>query len=268
MNMDTTPNQQGRNMLRKILRALERLFGNELGKEQLISSKITRVVTSVTLKKFRKLAHDNEISDRLFESVIGQLEEDDVLLSPAIAPIIEIVDAPESEDERYFYIYFPIDFKERLDKYEATLNSQSQDESDGFQSTSPKRGAMPIQKTIKPVEIKKSPAKFKEGDQIKTLEILKGTGRIKVYVNGSYSQELGFSRGKNWGKMYELAENGSIDFDKAFLDYFNSNQKNPLYTKPQLAITKILKSEDKTIVPNIKIKLQTQKYITQQRNSA
>jgi hypothetical protein len=105
---------------------------------------------------------------------------------------------------------------------------------------------------------------------INQIEFLKkDTGRLKVYINQNHNIELDFGRKKLWGKMYELAENGRVDFNRDFLAYFNFNLKNPLYgNKYNFEKTIILKQEDSSIVPNIKIGLITQKKITQQRNKA
>ena len=68
--------------------------------------------------------------------------------------------------------------------------------------------------------------------------------------------------------MYELAKNQSVDFKKDFFDYFNSNKKNPLYSKKKFQITQILKMDGKTITPNIEIKIVTRKAVTQRLKSA
>jgi hypothetical protein len=105
--------------------------------------------------------------------------------------------------------------------------------------------------------------------KIRQIEILKNTGRIKVYINKDYGRELDFSRGKSWSKMYELAENGSTAFNKSFYDYFNPGSKNPLYGRHGFESTEILKVEDGLIVKNIeKIDLITPKKRTQKLNSA
>jgi hypothetical protein len=104
---------------------------------------------------------------------------------------------------------------------------------------------------------------------IKQIEILDHSGRIKVYINGNYSQELDFSRRKYWGKMYDLAVNNMTPNDKSFYDYFNSNSKNPLISKHNFKQTQILKIKDGFIVKNIdKIGLITQKKISQRKNRA
>lgn len=118
----------------------------------------------------------------------------------------------------------------------------------------------------KDITEKKSTHKTVSKDIYK-LEFLKKTGRIEVYINENYHQSLGFSRNKSWGKMYELAENQSIDYDKSFYDYFTSNNQNPLYSNHCFSLTKILKQEDKAIVPNIEINLITQKKRTQRLNN-
>lgn len=114
---------------------------------------------------------------------------------------------------------------------------------------------------------KKINQSFKKSD-IKKIEILESAGRIKVYINKNYSNELDFSRKKYWGKMYDLAENQYTNENVNFLGYFNFNKKNPLYAKYGFNLTKILKIEDHIIVPIIEISLIKQKKVTQIINSA
>ena len=98
---------------------------------------------------------------------------------------------------------------------------------------------------------------------------IRNTKRITIFINGDYNNPKDFSRGKNWKKIYELAESRKTDLDKSFFDYFNHSYINPLYTKNGgFKITKIIKERDGVIVPNIKIELTTQKAITQRLKSA
>lgn len=108
----------------------------------------------------------------------------------------------------------------------------------------------------------------KYGGVIESIEILKSDGRLKIYVNKNYSTELDFGRKKFWGMLYGLAENKEVSFNKGFLDYFNSNLKNPLYSKDKFSLTKILKQEDGKITSNIELQLITKKKITQQLKKA
>ncbi len=104
---------------------------------------------------------------------------------------------------------------------------------------------------------------------IEKIEIIKGTGRLEVYINENYNNKLDFSRKKYWSKMYDLAENKFIDHDKGFLDYFNSGKNNPLYSKKYGFIkTKILKQEDRTIVPNIEINIITKNKVARRLKNA
>lgn len=105
-------------------------------------------------------------------------------------------------------------------------------------------------------------------EKIEILDDKNEQGRIKVYINGNYENEpMDFSRNKKWGKMYELAKKQEVPFEKSFYDYFNYQQTNPLYTNG-FKITKILKEQDGSIVPNIKIKILTPNKITRQLKSA
>lgn len=107
---------------------------------------------------------------------------------------------------------------------------------------------------------------------IKKIEVLEDKSeqkRIIIYINGNYDKPREFSRGKNWGKMYKLAMMQELSYDKDFFDYFNYSTLNPLYTdRGGFSITKIVKVEDGSIVPNIEIKSTTQNKITRQLKTA
>jgi len=112
---------------------------------------------------------------------------------------------------------------------------------------------------------------LKKGQSITQLDLLEDLNEIKrvtVYVNVEYRNPRSYARKGSWGKMYELAKEQRTSFEKSFFDYFNSNSNNPLYAKKEFKVTKILKQEDKIIIPNIKISLITQKKVTQRLNSA
>jgi hypothetical protein len=120
--------------------------------------------------------------------------------------------------------------------------------------------------------VKSKPKTSDNKTVVKKIEVLKDktkNKRITVFINGDYNNPKDFSRGKNWEKIYELAESKQTGFDKAFFDYFNYSYINPLYTKNGgFKITKIIKERDGVIIPNIKIELTTQKAITQRIKSA
>jgi DnaJ-class molecular chaperone len=101
----------------------------------------------------------------------------------------------------------------------------------------------------------------KEKKSINKIEILKDKTerkRIKVYLNNDYQNPKEFSRNKSWGKMYELADIGFIDYNNIFYNYFNTGKNNPLYAKRcGFKTALIVKREDDLIVPNIEIKLIT-----------
>jgi hypothetical protein len=107
--------------------------------------------------------------------------------------------------------------------------------------------------------------------KIKMIDILKDGTKLKkvtIFINTNYAHPKEFLRRKNWGLMYQLAEDQQIPYEKGFLDYFNSNKKNPLYAREGYVVTKILKQEGLAIVPEIKIGLITQKTVTLRINSA
>jgi len=110
-----------------------------------------------------------------------------------------------------------------------------------------------------------------EGGEIVKIEIKKEEREYKnitIFINTNYQKPRSYKRGKNWGKMYELAKEHVVTYDKGFFDYFNSNKTNPLYAKEGFKVTKILKQENDTITPNVTIKLTTQKAVTQRLKSA
>ncbi len=119
---------------------------------------------------------------------------------------------------------------------------------------------------------KKIASRIKNNDSsIKKIEVLEDKDkrkRITIYINGDYNNPRSFLRGKNWSKIYELAESQEVVFHKAFFDYFNYSSLNPLYGKDGFEITAILKEEGGFIVPNIEIKLTTQNKVTRQLKSA
>ena len=120
-------------------------------------------------------------------------------------------------------------------------------------------------------QIKDKKINLKKGQEITQLELLKDEGEIKkitVYINVEYNSPKFYNRRKNWGKMYELAKEKQVSYNKGFFDYFNSNLSNPLYAKEGFKVTKILKQESNLIIPNIKINLITQKKVSQRLNSA
>ncbi|MCX6717760.1 MAG: hypothetical protein NTU76_03760 [Candidatus Taylorbacteria bacterium] len=127
-----------------------------------------------------------------------------------------------------------------------------------------------VNENIKPriVDVKDDKAKL----SIKRIEVLEDrteNKRVNIYINGNYNNPRGFHRGNYWGQFYELAKKQRINFSKEFFDYFSSNKLNPLFAKSGgFKIIKILKVEDGLIVPNIEIKLITQKAITQRLKSA
>jgi len=110
-----------------------------------------------------------------------------------------------------------------------------------------------------------TPVTSVEISRIDVLEDKTERKGITIYININYEKPETFSRKKNWGAMYELAKEKCIKYDKDILDYFNSNKKNPLYSRLGFKITKILKQESDEIVPNIEIKIITQNKITRSK---
>jgi len=104
--------------------------------------------------------------------------------------------------------------------------------------------------------------------EITSIEILKDEterNKVTIYININYAHPREYRKGKYWGSMYELARSEGISYHRGFFNYFNSNDNNPLYAGEGFKRTKILKQEDKYIVPNIKIELVTQKAVKQRQ---
>ncbi|MEI6280945.1 MAG: hypothetical protein WCP17_03040 [bacterium] len=119
------------------------------------------------------------------------------------------------------------------------------------------------QKMTQPISIN-----IGEINQLELLEDKEERKKITVYINIQYGNPKSYNRRKSWGKMYELAKEQETSYNKGFFDYFNSNKTNPLYSKEGFKVTKILKQENGTIVPNIKIDLITQGKVTRRLKSA
>ncbi len=103
---------------------------------------------------------------------------------------------------------------------------------------------------------------------IHTLEIQKlenEYAKLTVFINKEYEKPMTFKRGKNWSYMYSLAQNEGVYDQKDFMDYFNSNQTNPLYKRYGFEVSKILRQESGQILPNIKIEMITKKKVTQNK---
>jgi hypothetical protein len=111
--------------------------------------------------------------------------------------------------------------------------------------------------------------KTKQGAKIFSIEVLEDESELKgitVYINTEYDIPKKFMRKQYWTALFNLAKEQSIAYDKAMFDYFNSNKQNPLYSKGDFTVTKILKEEDNYIKPNITIEIVTQKKVTQRTN--
>lgn len=113
--------------------------------------------------------------------------------------------------------------------------------------------------------------KMSTDKEIKQLELLEDktrNKRITVFININYKSPIRPRGGKYWRNMYDLAVEQQIPYDKCVLDYFNSNENNPLYSNGEFNVTKILKKDNDYIIPNIIINCVTQKAVTQRLKSA
>ena len=104
--------------------------------------------------------------------------------------------------------------------------------------------------SFKDEAVKKPVPSFKtesgnEPGQVNKIECIKhqsNTGKLKVIVNENYqSPPLEVTLGNYWTKFYELAEKQRVANSKGFFDYFNSNLKNPIYSKFKYKQSQILK---------------------------
>lgn len=121
---------------------------------------------------------------------------------------------------------------------------------------------------IQSIDLNKNKKQSMEIKNIDVLEDKTENKKITIYINTNYLEPKDFNRGKNWGLMYKLALNQEVLYNKVFFDYFNSNKKNPLYAKYNFKVTKILKEENNSILPNIEIKITTQNKVTRQLKTA
>ena len=72
------------------------------------------------------------------------------------------------------------------------------------------------------------------GKEIEQLDLLKDEierKAITIYINTNYNDPKEYNRKGGWEMLYELARDKEVNFNKGFFDYFNSNKKNPLYSK-------------------------------------
>jgi hypothetical protein len=87
--------------------------------------------------------------------------------------------------------------------------------------------------------------------------------KFKVIINGDYLHYINGDKAKpSWNLLFEVAEKKEVSYEpyyKHYLDYFNSNPKNKIYTQTGYKKTKILKKEYDFIRPSIKIDVISEK---------
>ncbi len=111
----------------------------------------------------------------------------------------------------------------------------------------------------KKLENIESPKKGISNNLIKEIICVKPKlgDRFTVIVNNDYTKLIRGDRAKNsWKSLFEVAEKKEIWYEpeyKSYLDYFNSNELNRLYTQTGCKIIKIFKKEGDYIYPNIKM---------------
>jgi hypothetical protein len=111
-------------------------------------------------------------------------------------------------------------------------------------------------------------------EYITSLTIVKPRSgdKFPIIINNNYNKPISGNRNNlSWDLLFRVAENTNGAKEgvpaeepikcKNYLDYFNSNKKNKLYTQTGYKITKILQSEDNFIKPasNIKINMMSDK---------
>lgn len=88
--------------------------------------------------------------------------------------------------------------------------------------------------------------------------------KFTVVINKNYNETIKGDMAKpSWNLLFEVAKEKEIWYDtkshKSYLDYFNSNKNNRLYTQTGNNITQILKVEGGLIMPNIKMSVISEK---------
>ncbi len=78
-----------------------------------------------------------------------------------------------------------------------------------------------------------------------------GSGKLTYVLNADFKHPKTADRGGHWMRLYEVAKNGKVEFEKpalakAFKDYFNSDKRNRLWSKEAFNRRAILEIENKT----------------------
>lgn len=96
----------------------------------------------------------------------------------------------------------------------------------------------------------------------------KGMVRYAV-INDDYSAPLEIKVSKKyWGSLYEVADGKLLPAKdhKGFMDYFNSNDKNLIYTKTRCELTKILGIKDGWITKEIPMNIVSERAFRRRQN--
>jgi len=106
---------------------------------------------------------------------------------------------------------------------------------------------------------------------ITRIDILKnktGSNGIILFANEEYNIPIEFENSNSSRTLYNLADKKTSHYIRGVFDYLNSGKENPLYKKYNYNVSKIFKKDRNYILPNIPMKLVTQKFISQRRSKS
>lgn len=87
--------------------------------------------------------------------------------------------------------------------------------------------------------------------------------KFKVVLNNDYENFIEGDKAKKcWYFLFQIAEEEFMPYQeeyKTYIDYFNSNKKNRIYTQTEYNIAKIFEIERGTVVPNIPMNIISEK---------
>ncbi len=128
-----------------------------------------------------------------------------------------------------------------------------------------------LKKIIERVIAKVTKTKF-NGKKIQSIEVIKNNEESKVtfILNEDVNRSLKLSLKKLWGKLADVAEDGSAysDDPQIVADYFNTNKACPIYKRFDYELTDILIVDGDRLrpAPGVKIYQKTKKTVSQRKN--
>lgn len=125
---------------------------------------------------------------------------------------------------------------------------------------------------LKKTKIRKNKSEYSSSNKINKLEILESNDKknLRVFLNEDYSSENinPLKTDIYWSMLIKIAKNKKLIAGNArgFVDFFNKNKKNILYTHSNFSLSSILKRDEKTVSSLIPILIITDKALKQRKN--